>query len=366
MSRKNRAAVWLKRLVIVVCIGVVMLSAAIAAVRLNITGAAEAALLAFFVCVTVLILVRQFRLKREVEAAKILATEAAMSSGTAIPSGKPAGFERIKRLPDPARPSISVDDFPDATQPNAPRKEVASALGEDDLVLFLQPIVTLPDKEPIYYQTLLKLKMANGTMLDQQHFAAVADEAGLMASIDRRNVIQSIRMLKTLMALHKQASVFCTLSAGSLKNGKTYDRIFSLLERNSAVREYLAVEVSHATYSVIGSAGRKRLEAIARLGFKLCLGGVASLDLDLDALRKSGVFYLKVPATLLTSQGEEQAMIYPETLAAHLALNNIQLIATGVNFDEQVPEIMDRDAMIAQGNLFAEPKMVRAELLDED
>ena len=365
MSRNNRAAVWLKRLVIAVCIGVVMLSAAIVAVRLDLTGALEAALIAFFLCLTAIFLVRQFRMRREVEAARALATEVALGPAATTAPGKPGGFERLERNRQEPSMSISVDDFPDAEPPAAPKKDVASALGEDDLVLFLQPIVQLPDKEPVFYQTLLRLRMANGIMLDPPQYSRIAEEAGIMAGIDLRNVTQSIRMLKTLAAMHKQANVFCTLSAGSLKNGKDYDRIFSLLERNADVKDHLVVELSQATYAGAGSAGRKRLETLARLGFQLCLTDPSSLDINLDALSKSGFAFLKVPVSLLLAPGEEDDAIYPETLAAHVALRGMQLIATGVVFDHQVPEIMDRDALIAQGDLFAEPKQVRSELLDE-
>ena len=366
MSRNNKAALWMKRLVVGICIAVVMLSAAIVAVRLGVTGALEAALLAFFLCLSVLFLIRQFRLRREIEAAKALATEAALGSAPVSTPSKAGGFERLAADRSSPTPTLSADDFPDAVSAEAPRKEVASALGKDDLLLYLQPIVSLPQKEPVFYQTLLRLKMADGRMLDPPQYQKIAEEAGAMPGIDRRNVTQSIRMLKTLTAMHKHANVFCTLSAGSLKNGKNYDRVFSLLERNTAVRDHLVVEVSQANYAGAGSAGRKRLEAIARLGFNLCMGGLTNLNIDLDALSKSGFSYLKVPAILLTTRHEDDAEIYPETLSAHAALHDIRLIATEVIFDHQVPDIMDRDVMAAQGGLFAEPKQVRSELLDED
>ena len=367
MSRNNRTAIWLKRLVIAVCIGVMMLSAAIVAVQLNITGAAEAALLALLACLTVIFFVRQILLRREVDAAKDMATQAAFApvSGTSEKSG---GFERVGGGETGTFASgFPLDGLPDSEKkPAAEKKEVASALGEDDLVLFLQPIVTLPDKEPAFYQTLLRLKMANGNMLDPSQYRHVARAGGLMAGIDRRNVTQSIRMLKTLNAMHKKAGLFCALSPDSLKSGKEYDRIFSLLEKNALLKDDLIIEIDQVSYSNAGSAGRKRLQAIANLGFKLCLADVTDLKINLDVLSKSGFLYLKVPASMLIYGHSDSDAIHPETLAAHVALRQMHLIATDVGREQDVPHLMDRDAMIAQGDLFAEPKQVRAELLDED
>jgi len=365
MSGNKSVTIWMKRLVIAVCIGVVMLSASIVSVRLGLTGAAEAALLAFFACVTVIFFVRQFALRREIEAAKDMAYETA-STPVWSKASKSGGFERVGHE-ETGADAFSLNDFPvEKSEPVAPKKEVASALGKDDLILFLQPIVTLPDKEPAFYQTLLRLKMSNGILLDPLQYRQIAHAGGLMAGIDRRNVTQSIRMLKTLNAMQKKAGLFCSLSQDSIKNGKGYDRVVKLLENNISLAGDLIVEVNQEDYGRLGSAGRNRLQAIANLGYQLCLAGVIDLKIDLDALRNSGFAYIKIPASMLIHGQSDGGAIYPETLAAHVALRDMRLIATDVSREQDVPLLMDRDALLAQGDLFAEPKQVRAELLDED
>lgn len=365
MSGDKSVTIWMKRLVIAACVGVVMLSAAITSVRLGLTGAAEAALLALFACLIVIFLVRQFALRREIEAAKDLAYES-VSTPVWSQESKAGGFERVG-YHEADTGALSLDDFPgDKPATTAPKKDVTSALSKDDLILFLQPIVTLPDKEPVFYQTLLRLKMASGVMLDPQQYRQIAQAGGLMAGIDRRNVTQSIRMLKTLNAMQKKAGLFCALSSDSIKNGKEYDRIIRLLEKNASLADDLIVEINQDNHARLGSAGRKRLRAVANLGFKLCLAGVIDLKIDLDALRKNGFAYLKIPASMLIHGQTDGSAIYPETLAAHVALRDMHLIATDVSREHDVPLIMDRDVLIAQGDLFAEPKQVRAELLNED
>jgi cyclic-di-GMP phosphodiesterase TipF (flagellum assembly factor) len=52
-----------------------------------------------------------------------------------------------------------------------------------------------------------------------------------------------------------------------------------------------------------------------------------------------------------------------EDLVASLARVGIRLVATGVEAETEVPDLIDLDVPLAQGNVFAAPRAVRAEVL---
>ena len=87
---------------------------------------------------------------------------------------------------------------------------------------------------------------------------------------------------------------------------------------------------------------------------------------DALSLAERGVAQVKVSADLLlreASARQNLSDIAVEDLVAALARAGIRLVATAVERETDVPDLIDLDVPFAQGTVFAAPRAVRADVL---
>ncbi len=279
-----------------------------------------------------------------------------------------------------ALPSASMVPFHEASQQSelkeveaaAPseitptKTSLQSALKEDNLQMHLQPIVGLPSRSPAYFEAFMQLKTGHEEFLDTAEFNRLAEDGGLMPAIDTKILFSSARLIRTLEGLKKSAGLFCSLSASTFKNEKTFSQIVDFLEANQAINKSLILEITQRNYVALKPKGRARLGQIADLGFSLSLSEVADLALDVKKLSGQGFRFVKLPASILlhANLNENDIGIHPSRLSTTLQDQGITLIALGVEQENQAISLIDLDVRYAQGLLFAPPRAVKAELLN--
>lgn len=239
-----------------------------------------------------------------------------------------------------------------------------NALASGGLTMHLQPIVDLPDRQPVHYEAFMRLQMKNGDFLDANQFIKVAKKGGLMPMIDKKVLFSSVRMLRTLEVLKKKAGLFCNISAETLGDARTFREIANFLQANIALKSSLVFEISQAAYRHLNKREKERLLKLADMGFQLSLDQVIDMKIDLGSLSQKGFHYVKIPAgMLLKTNLDDDAPLVPTELSASFGDHNIKLIATEVERETEVMNLIDFGIDNAQGNVFAPPRAVKAELL---
>ncbi len=238
-------------------------------------------------------------------------------------------------------------------------------LNEKSLNMHLQPIVQLPTRRPTYFDAFMRLSSSEGEFVEQSEFHDLVETAGLTATIDKKVVFSSVRMIRKLNLLKKRAGVFCALSPKSLLNLHNFREIASFLEANASLRKSLIIEVNNRDFAGLNQEQRDRLAELSDMEIGLCLGDVQDLRIDPENLSRCGFRFVKIAASILLHADVETTndSILPANLAAVLDSQGIQLIATDVERDRDAISLIDMDLPLAQGLLFAPPRPVKAELL---
>lgn len=267
--------------------------------------------------------------------------------------------------PEPEEAPVRIRSEAASKSPAAlSRINLKDALDSDGLSLHLQPIVSLPDRKPLHYEAFMRLRLRDGTYLDASQFIKVAEKGNLMPAIDKKVLFSSIRMLRTLETLKRKAGLFCNMSSDLLADTGNFREIFQFLEANAALSESLVFEISQRHWRNLEQRDRDRLSAIADLGYALSLDQVLDLRIAVAELQKSGFRYIKTPAgILLHGTVDDDRFVQPPELAPSLENDGLRLIATEVEKEEEVVALLDFGVRHAQGNIFAPPRPVKAELL---
>jgi cyclic-di-GMP phosphodiesterase TipF (flagellum assembly factor) len=250
-------------------------------------------------------------------------------------------------------------------------KEIAAivreALDEDRIDLFMQPVVTLPQRKVRFYEALSRLRMADGKIVEAKEFIPAARTAGLISRIDQKLVSRCVNIVRRLAIKNRDVSLFLNLATETLRDGKIFPELLGYLDANRAVAPSLVLEFAQASFRALGPSEQINLALLVERGFPISLDRLVDLKLDPRTLSERGVRFIKVPGELLLKRvNEPMGQIHPADLADTLARFGIDLIAECIENDAVVVDLLDFDVCFGQGFLFSPPRPVRAEILQPD
>jgi len=241
--------------------------------------------------------------------------------------------------------------------------EIARAIEANRVDLFLQPIVTLPQRKVRYYEALTRLRADDGTLLSPDDFLSYAENTGLMPAIDNLLVFRCVQVVRRLSTKNREVGLFCNISASTLANALVFQELTDFLEANRALAPYLVFEFSQFAVRAMGPIEQECLAALAELGFRFSMDHVADLRIEPRELAERGFRFIKVPSALLLSRAAATGDIHPADFSDLLGRFGIDLIAERIEGESTVVDLLDYDVRFGQGFLFSPPRPVRAEVL---
>src|SRR6185503_18470821 len=190
---------------------------------------------------------------------------------------------------------------------------IRAALEENRVDLYLQPIVSLPQRKLRYYEALSRLRAEDGAVIMPAQYMKVAAPAGLMSVVDNLLLFRCVQIVRRLTAKQKDIGVFCNISAETLSDTEFFPQFLDYMHHNRDLAGQIVFEFDQAAVARAGAKGEENLTFLSRLGFALSMDHVETLALDFPRLKRIGFRHLKVRAqTLLGGMGQARAAVGPE------------------------------------------------------
>jgi cyclic-di-GMP phosphodiesterase TipF (flagellum assembly factor) len=227
--------------------------------------------------------------------------------------------------------------------------------------LFLQPLVTLPQRRVRYYDVLACLRTPEGAHLWPARYRRLATKAGLIGGIDRSVIFRAVQIMRRLSVDARETGLFCRLSLELLRDEAGFAELAEFMNANRALAESLVFEIDQPALKAATPADWEKLAMLTSLGFRLSMTEIAQFDDNYEQTAARGVRFARIPAARLLGWrqlpggGGDAA-----DLSDALARAGIDLVATEIGDEAIVVELLDRDVRFGQGNLFAQPKPLRS------
>jgi cyclic-di-GMP phosphodiesterase, flagellum assembly factor TipF len=306
-----------------------------------------------------------------------------------LPQEPIAVIEPIASLMEDIVPAVSPTPIPVATQPAPePRPEpviaaqvvatqaadtnsadeerlavIRRAIDANRIDLYLQPIVTLPQRKVRYYEAMSRLRTETGEVLQAADFIPLAQRAGLMAKIDNLVVFRCVQVVRRLLLKNRDIGLFCNLSESTLTDGAVFQQLLDFLDANRAIAPSVVLEFTQSGLRAAGPLENESLAALADRGFRFSLDNLQDLRIEPRDLAARGFRYIKIPGNLLVNPKDSTTDIHPADLSDLLGRFGIDLIAEKIESEAMVVDLLDYDVRFGQGFLFSPPRPVRAEAL---
>jgi cyclic-di-GMP phosphodiesterase TipF (flagellum assembly factor) len=241
---------------------------------------------------------------------------------------------------------------------------VRDAVADGRIDLYLQPVVTLPQRKVRYYEALSRLRDDRGEVVAAADFLRDAEAAGLISAIDQLALTRSAQVIRRLMMKSRDIGMFCNIAAASLMESDFSTKLIEFAEANRAIASALIFELSQQAVRSLGPIEQESLAALAERGFRFSVDRVTDLRFEARELSERGFRFVKVPAALLLGHPQDVDIdIHPADLADLLRRFGIDLIASHVENEASVIDLLDFDVRYGQGFLFSQPRPVRQEAL---
>jgi cyclic-di-GMP phosphodiesterase TipF (flagellum assembly factor) len=241
---------------------------------------------------------------------------------------------------------------------------IADAIAANRVDLYLQPIVTLPQRKVRYYEAMSRLRTETGEVLPASGFIGQAEAGGLMPKIDNLVVFRCVQVVRRLHMKNREVGLFCNLSGTTLTDGAVFPQLLDFLDANRAIAPSLVLELSQSALRGVGPLENESLSALAERGFRFSLDNVTDLRIEPRELATRGFRFVKVPAAMLLNHaGAAGSDIHPADLSDLLGRFGIDLVAEKIESESVVVDLLDYDVRFGQGFLFSPPRPVRAEAL---
>lgn len=276
----------------------------------------------------------------------------------AAPAARPAPVAAAKPAPSA---SAAEAASPSRSQPQL-LAAVKNAVEESRLDIYLQPMVTLPQRKVRFYEAVTRLRDDKDQILAADDFIATAEAGGLIGKIDHMVMLRCIQVLRRLMVRNKDVGVFCNVSAATLGNPANFAQCLDFLEANRALAPSFVLEFKQAAFRSLGPTEIENLAALSQRGYRFSIDHVTDLRIEPRDLADRGVRFIKVPAALLLDPKQSSTSdIHPSDLSDLLGRFGIDLIAEKIEGERAVVDLLDYDVRFGQGFLFAPPRPLRPE-----
>jgi cyclic-di-GMP phosphodiesterase, flagellum assembly factor TipF len=251
---------------------------------------------------------------------------------------------------------------------------VRQALADNRVDLYLQPVVNLPQRRTVFYESFSRLRDESGRVMMPAEYLTVAEPEGLVTAIDNLLLFRCVQIVRRLAKTDKKIGIFCNVSMGSLGDETFFPQFLELLSENRDLAGALIFEFGQAAFDTRGSVEARNMGKLADLGFRFSLDKIVDLDLDFQDLARSDVKFIKIGAQFLLDQLVEtdeglilKAMpdLAAQDFSALTQRYGVEIIVEKVEAERQIVDILELEIGYGQGHLFGEPRPIRDAVLAE-
>ena len=245
--------------------------------------------------------------------------------------------------------------------------EIRDAIEASRIDLYLQPIVTLPQRKVRYYQTSASLRTEDGRTLEPEQYLPIAERTGLVARLDQTMLSRCVHVLRRMQQTNREVGLFCNFSTPTLNDAQVFSQISQYLEANRVLAPNLSLDFTQAAWRAMGPLELEALTALRTLGFRFGMNRVTDLRIEPRDLADRGIRFVKVPAALLLGRISSTVStdIHIADLSGLLGRYSINLVADSIETETDVVDLLDHELKFGQGNLFSPPRPVRTPSVSE-
>ena len=129
---------------------------------------------------------------------------------------------------------------------------IKDAVEANRIDLYLQPIVTLPQRKVRFYEAMSRLRTDQGEVVLAADYLGFAEAGGLMPQIDNLLLFRCVQVLRRLLLKNREVGLFCNVSSTTLTDAAVFPQFLEFIEANRALTSSLVFEFKQGAFRAMG------------------------------------------------------------------------------------------------------------------
>jgi diguanylate cyclase (GGDEF)-like protein/PAS domain S-box-containing protein len=236
------------------------------------------------------------------------------------------------------------------------------AVGRGEMVLHVQPIVSVATRLPVAYEALVRWRQTPDTLTMPMSFIPVAEEVGLIGAIGDWVLASAVRQAReTFDCDARNLRIAVNVSPRQLQDSGFGARVKAVLATYGVPPRCLELEITEGVLMDDSPEVAANLTMICDLGVRLSIDDFGTGYSSLGYLQRYPFDTLKIDRSFVsTAVGNANAARLVETIIAMAHGLGLEVIAEGVETEEHLFFLASRGCDLAQGWLFGKPGPVGA------
>jgi cyclic-di-GMP phosphodiesterase TipF (flagellum assembly factor) len=224
------------------------------------------------------------------------------------------------------------------------------ALERARVTLFVQPIVSLPNRRVRFYEAFSRIRAEDGTLITPEQYLDIAAEAGLIAAIDNNLLFRCVQLMRRLRQHDRTYGFFCNISPHTLRDETFFPQFVDFLADNATLANDLIFEFTQADVETQYDAVTSELERLARLGYRFSLDHATRSGLNFKGLAARHFRHVKLDVSLmleLAAESDGGARI--ERMLSDATNAGVSLVIEKIETERDLIELLDHPFPFGQG-----------------
>ena len=233
---------------------------------------------------------------------------------------------------------------------------VRDALRQSRVDLFLQPIVSLPQRKRRFFESFIHMRSADGATITPDQCMGLAKEKDLGLAIDNMLLFRSIQLLKKAQQHDYSTAFFCNISPNTFSDREFFGDFIEYLESNRELAPCIVFQLAQADMVAQAEDVTNDLQRLAGVGYRLCMNQVTDLNFDPRGLEVKGFRFVKLRIDRILNTDSPYSAADIHSIKEELDAANVDLIIENVETEQALIEILEFNIDLGQGFLFGEPR----------
>jgi EAL domain-containing protein (putative c-di-GMP-specific phosphodiesterase class I) len=238
------------------------------------------------------------------------------------------------------------------------QQELREGLARGEIRAWLQPIVSTAHGAVIGFEALARWQHPSCGLLTPDRFIPAAQEAGLLVELDMAVMTDACSQIgawpSTRQGMAGRLSV--NISAVSLAQPDLFGRLERSLQASGFPPSQLFLEITETTLVEDLPSAYANIKAAEQLGIQLAIDDFGTGYSSLSYLRRFPIGILKIDRSFvdgLASENEDAIIV--ETVIRMASSLGLEVVAEGVENEEQVRILRSYGCHYLQGYLYGQP-----------
>jgi diguanylate cyclase (GGDEF)-like protein len=236
------------------------------------------------------------------------------------------------------------------------RGSLPKAIDRGELALHYQPIVALPSRHIVKVEALLRWNSASGPVAPAE-FIPIAEESGAILAIGDWVLEEALAQLASWRAqgLGQVLSLSVNVSARQLRDQEFPLRVEQAMQRHGVQAKDVELELTESQMIAFDDVTTQVLAALETLGMKIVIDDFGTGFSSLAYLSRLNIDGIKVDRELVHAIDREEGRSVATAIQAMAQALGVEVVAEGVEREEQASILASLGIVQAQGWLFDKP-----------